>query len=96
MMGLSILTGAVALIVLLLPFFVGRGGALQAGSAVNSPDQLERIKQALLKRYLEDEQAFQDKRISRMVWQQRRQYLVNRYVDTARRLDYLKHSDQES
>ena len=75
--------------ILLVPFFTGAGGALQAASAVDSIDSLNRMKHAILLRFLEDEKAFEAKQISKITWQQRRGYLVNRYVDTVRRLDYL-------
>jgi hypothetical protein len=87
----SIVTAALVVMVVLSPFFVGRGGALQAGSSVDSANDLLKIKSALLERYLADEKDFLEGRMNRLVWQQRRQFLVNRYVDTVRRLDYVQH-----
>lgn len=87
----SLITAAIVLIVVLSPFFFGRGGALQAGSSVDSKDSLLKIKAALLERYLTDERDYVEGRMNRLVWQQRRQFLVNRYVDTVRRLDYINH-----
>lgn len=91
MMFLSILTALVVVAALLLPFVVGKGGTLQAASTIDSPDKLEAIQEAILKRYLEDEKAFENNRLGQVMWQQRRQYLVNRYVDSTRRLDYLRY-----
>ena len=82
---LSIIT----VVILFLPFFTGSGGSLQAASAVDSIDSLEAMKSAILERYLDDEKAYTTKQISKITWQQRRAYLVNRYVDTVRRIDYL-------
>lgn len=87
---LSLVTALVALLIVLAPFVLGKGGALQGASSINSPEQLEKIKQSVLRRYLEDEKAYQDKLISSSVWKTRQQYLTNRYVDTARRLDFVK------
>lgn len=84
--GLSLL----AALVILLPFFVGKGGQLQAAASINSPEKLEAIKNSILKRYLEDEKAFDEKRLPKLAWEQRKSYLSNRYIDAARRHDYLK------
>ena len=90
---------SVLFIAVISPFFVEpkTGNVLRAGAAINSPDKLLKIKEAILKRYIEDEQAFEDKQIGKLVWEQRSQYLTNRYIDTVRRLDYLgyvkEHSD---
>lgn len=88
---LAVLTGIITLIVVMLPFFVGRGGRLAAASSIHSVGELVQIRQSILKRYLEDEQAFHSKAINRLMWDQRRAYLTNRYIDTVRRLDYLQH-----
>lgn len=93
---ISILTGIIVLVVLALPFVLGKGGALQESHSVNSVERLERMREAILKRYLEDESAHQKKLISASVWKQRQQYLTNRFVDTSRRLDFLQHLQQES
>jgi len=91
MLLLSILTALVVVVIVLLPFLIGEGGALQAAASINSTEKLESIRRAILKRYLEDEVAFEKNRLGQVMWQQRRQYLVNRYVDATRRLDYLRH-----
>jgi hypothetical protein len=84
-----------AVLIILAPFFFGKGGHLQAAASINSLDRLEAIKESILKRFLEDERAFEEKRISKMAWEQRRQYLSNRYIDAARRLDYLQNLAKE-
>lgn len=82
----------VALILLLIaPFFFYKGEALQEASSVNSIGKLEGMKESLLKRYLDDEEAHRKKLISDNVWQNRKRFLTARYLDAARRLDYLKH-----
>ena len=84
--GLSVL----ALLVILSPFVFAKDGRLQAAASVNSPERLESVKRSILKRYLEDEKAFHEKRIIKIAWDQRKAYLTNRYIDAARRLDYLQ------
>ncbi len=84
--GLSVL----ALLVILSPFVFARDGRLQAAASVNSPEKLEAVKLSILKRYLEDEKSFHEKKIMKITWDQRKAYLTNRYIDAARRLDYLQ------
>jgi hypothetical protein len=85
-LGLSLLI----LVIILLPFFFGKGGQLQAAASINSLERLEAIKTSILKRYLEDERAFEEKRLAKLVWDQRKSYLSNRYIDAARRYDFLQ------
>jgi hypothetical protein len=75
-----------------LPFWVGPGGLLAAGSSVTSPEALIALKNAIVKRYLEDERAHGEGALGNLAWDRRRTFLVNRYVDASRRLDYLEHS----
>ncbi|HYX37943.1 MAG TPA: hypothetical protein VE954_32995 [Oligoflexus sp.] len=84
-----------AVLIILSPFFFGKGGHLQAAASINSLDKLEAVKDSILKRFIEDERAYDEKRISKMAWEQRRQYLSNRYIDAARRLDYLQNLAKE-
>ncbi len=74
----------------LSPFVLGPGGHLATAASVNSPEHLEAIKKAILDRYLEDERAYAEKRIPKLAWDQRKSYLTNRYIDAARRLDYIQ------
>ena len=78
-----------------LPFFFAKENLLQEGASVNSIEKLERIKQSLLKRYLEDQAAFEEKRISESIWAKRKHFLTTRYMDAARREDYLKFLNSE-
>jgi hypothetical protein len=75
--------------IIISPLFLARDGALASASSLNSPERLLATKNAILKRYIEDEKTFEDKKISKIVWEQRKQYLSNRYIDAARRLDYI-------
>ena len=84
-----------AALVILSPFWIGSGGRLQASASINSIEQLAAVKLSILKRFIEDERAFKEQRISKMAWDQRRQFLSNRYIDSARRSDYLSHLASE-
>lgn len=94
-MIVGLITVFVATLLVILPFFVSEQRALQEGATVNSLEQLQKMKASLLKRYLEDEEAFQKKLISAAVWQKRKHYLSSRYIDAARREDFLKHLENE-
>lgn len=89
MIYLAVLIGIILISVLVAPFLMGSGGLLQASSSINSPEKLQALKEALLKRYLEDERAFAAGSLSKAAWQGRKQFLTNRYIDAARRLDFL-------
>lgn len=90
MMTLGIITCALVLVLCLAPFFLGKGTAMQAGASINSVERLEAEKKALVKRYVEEEQAYDSKVIGKLSWEQRRHYLVNRYIDASKRQDFLK------
>lgn len=92
MIYLAVVVGILLLSVVLGPFWIGQGGLLQASAQINSKDTLAGLKEALLKRYLEDEKAFKDGNLSALAWTKRKAFLTNRYVDATRRLDYLEHT----
>lgn len=79
----------VAFTIILWPFFMGAGGALQSASAVHSVEQLQNMRKAILERYLDDEQAFSKQLISKSVWESRKLFLTHRYIDVVRRIDFL-------
>lgn len=83
------IVSVLAFVIVLSPLFIGPGGALASASSLNSPERLVATKNAILKRYIEDERAFDEKKINKLIWEQRKQYLCNRYIDAARRLDYI-------
>jgi len=85
----AILISLLATLIIFAPLFLAKGGALASASSLNSPERLVATKEAILKRYIEDEKSFEDKKINRLIWEQRKQYLSNRYIDAARRLDYI-------
>jgi hypothetical protein len=85
----AVVVSIVAVLFVLLPLLFGQGGQLASASSLNSPERLKAVKRALLMRYIEDEKAYESKAIPKLVWDQRKQFLVNRYIDAARRLDYI-------
>lgn len=88
---LCIATALGAIIVILSPFIRGEGGLLAPSAQENSAAKLDRVKVAILKRYVVDEMASQNGEISKRTWEERKKFLTNRYVDAAKRLDYLQH-----
>ena len=82
--------GILVLLVVLAPFFVGAGGALAPAATETSPDKLEALQKAILERYLSDEAAFERKDLSHRTWKRRREFLMHRYLDAGRRLDFLR------
>lgn len=89
LLALCVMISVLVASVVLMPFFMGEGGKLQAAASVDDPDQLQAMQKAVLRRYLDDEEAWKKKLISPRVWRARQQFLVNRYIDTTRRLDYV-------
>ncbi len=89
------LIGIVLLAVLMTPFWLGPGGPLQAGMSINSPEQLKALKTALLQRYLTEEAAHARGELSALAWNKRREFLTNRYIDVARRLDFIQHAGEK-
>jgi uncharacterized membrane protein len=87
---LSLIISVFVLAGVLMPFIVGKGGRLQDASASDSVEDLELRLTALLRRWLRDEAALAAGEITETEWQQRQRYLTARYVDTSRRLDWLK------
>ena len=98
-MTTAVVAGVLGLIligVLLSPFWLGAGGSLQAGASINSPEHLMSMKTALLKRYVAEETAHARGELSALAWSKRSAFLTNRYIDVARRLDFLQHSNPQS
>jgi len=88
---------SLALIVCVLsPFWLGKGGLLLPASTLSDPDKARRLKKIVLNRYVSDENAFNDGAISKSEWNQRRQFLTNRYIDLSRRLDYLMDDESQA
>lgn len=86
---LSTAIGVALILALMLPFFAGPGGLLAHGSQIDSRERLLAIREALLKRYLDDEAAFKRGDLSVNTWRKRQEFLVHRYVDVVRRIDFL-------
>jgi hypothetical protein len=95
MFVIMLVAGLVLITSILLPFFIGRGGVLAASSSINSNEQLAELKQAILNQYLTEESAHKNGDLNKFAWQKRQSFLVNRYIDCARRLDFLSHVSQE-
>lgn len=84
------IVGILLLVSVLAPFWIGPSGALAAGSAISDINKLTEIKLAILRRYLLDEAGEASGHLSKTEWRRKRQFLMNRYIDAARRIDLLK------
>jgi hypothetical protein len=93
-MALPFIITIALLLVVLAPFLVGSGGLLQEANSINSVERLEGLRQALLQRYLQDEESFKQGNLSERAWKKRQEYLTNRYVDVTRRGDFLSRMKQ--
>lgn len=88
----AVILSIIALLVLALivfPFLVGSEQRLVACAAINSQARLSALKKEILHRYLTDEMAWKRKLLTDRAWHSRRLFLLNRYVDVCRRLDFL-------
>ena len=90
MIVISVAISLVLVLVLVAPFFAKDTSALSQGSSINDPLLLRSLKDSLVKRYIDDDAAHKRGSLSALAWEKRRLFLVNRYVDAARRLDYLE------
>ena len=85
----SAVIGLVFLLIVLAPFFYGEGGSLQDASVTDSVGDLQVRQDAILRRWISDEQSAAKGEISPVEWTQRQRYLTSRYVDSTRRLAWL-------
>ena len=83
-------------VAVLLFLFFTKNELLAENTGEANLDSVRAFKTALLKRYLEEERLFNEKEINGLVWKQRQQYYMNRYIDASRREDYLKVLAEES
>lgn len=96
MIYLTVAVGILLVVVLTAPFFLGHGGLLAASASINSPSTLRSLKEAVLQRYIQDEAAHKAGSLSDLAWERRKAFLTNRYVDAARRLDFLEGLSREA
>lgn len=92
MIAISITIAIVAAIFILAPFFGSGPDSLKRTASANSRGRLLAEKEALIARYIDDENQFLNRAMSKLAWQQRRQFLINRYIDVSRRADFLQES----
>jgi hypothetical protein len=92
---LCILTSILVFSFIFGPFFFGRGGSLFAHSALASEESLALMQASLLTNYLKCEEQFEKEQIRQREWEQRQNFLTNRYLDVTRRLDTLRLEKKE-
>lgn len=90
MIVIAVIIALLLLAVVMSPFFVKESRVLSHGSSINSPETLRSLKDQLVRRLVEEEEAHRSGSLSDGAWNKRRQFLVNRYIDAARRLDFLE------
>ena len=96
MLFASIVTCTVLVLIIVYPLFFTKNELLTEATGEGSLDGVRKLKVALLKKYIEEEQLFEAKELNSIVWKQRQQYYMNRYIDASRREDYLKALSEES
>ncbi len=89
MIIVSVGMGILCLLLVVSPFFFGKGGFLVECDSVLSVEKLEKSKKELLARYLREEALYKDSKISEREWNGRRELLTSKYVDIVRRADHL-------
>lgn len=95
-MVLCLIISIVSIAIVAIPLFFMPSQKLEASATENSVEKLERVKQAILRRYIEEEEIHAGSGVAGVVWEQRKNFLINRYLDAARRLDYLDYLDKNS
>lgn len=99
-MTLCIVISLITVAIVAIPLWFFPSEKLEASATENSVEKLEKVKKAVLRRYVEEEAVHADSNVAKVVWEQRKNFLINRYLDAARRLDYLayvdSHSDKEA
>ena len=78
-----------SLLILVVPFMGKDEGPLAEASYEKSTDLLQKKMTAIIERYVQDEDAFKQDKLSAKAWSARKNYLLNRYIDLARRHDFL-------
>lgn len=90
MIIIAVAIGLFVLLLVMTPFFARESQVLSHGASINDPAVLNALKDQLVRRYVEEEAAHRSGSLSDAAWRKRQQFLVNRYVDAARRLDFLE------
>ncbi|MEY4632435.1 MAG: hypothetical protein RIQ81_2555 [Pseudomonadota bacterium] len=92
MTAILLVAGGFALVAVcatLAPFYFGRGGRLAAAATIDDPDRLAAMKAAIVSRYVQEEASYKRGEISTRQWERRSSYLRHRWLDVARRLDFI-------
>ena len=88
---LCLLTSILVVIFILSPFVLGRDESpLVPSSLLVDQASMLKVKEDILNKYLLNDQLYKDEKLYKREWEQRQQFLINRYIDIARRLDVLQ------
>ena len=91
---ICVLISIVVMVIVLAPFFVGKGGRLAPASSINDVTQLQTIQKNIIQRFISEEKSFGEGSINEATWKRRREFLESKYIDVTRRIDFL-HKMQE-
>lgn len=83
----------VIVLILFYPFFFGPGSRLEYGSTTNSVEVLRTLKREAIETFLIEEDAFNQGQLSPQAWLGRQKFLMGRFIDASRRLDYISSRD---
>lgn len=94
MVILALCVGFLATVCVLCPFWLGPGGKLDMSSSLIDLEQAQKLKQGILKRYIMEEKSYQEGYLIAYEWNRRKSFLINRYIDTVRRIDFIQKANQ--
>lgn len=86
----AVTTSFVLFIVLIAPFFVYGNQRYSSTLNYDNLDLLLAIQASLLRRFLEDEKLAKQKELSSRAWASRKSFLMARYIDVTRRIDFIE------
>lgn len=90
MLSIGILITLSWIIFILSPFWLGEGGQLIDHPKLKDQSQLRQMQSLLLRKYYEEERGFRDGFLSKREWNNRQEYLLDKYIDITRRLDQFE------
>jgi hypothetical protein len=87
---LAVLLSFAAVVAVLAPFWLTENAQLDMSSTITDLQQGLQMRQAIIATYVREEVQQQSGQLLRWEWDKRRDFLQNRYLDIARRIEYLQ------
>lgn len=82
-------TALLVALVVLAPFWLTSQVKLSQAAGLDSPEQVNQAKEAVLQEYVGSEADFNKGVLDGFEWRRRREFLESRYIDLSRRCDSL-------